>query len=107
MADGHGKEESQIPKTTEYKTLSYFIGGITLGSGCSGGIRNIFAENCNLDSTNLNTAIRVKNNAIRGGRLENFNVRNIDVGLVAQQVLHGRFISLSGIIDNKRLPTLR
>lgn len=66
MADGHG--------------------AITLGSGCSGGIRNIFAEDCVLDSTSLDTAIRVKNNAIRGGRLENFNVRNIVVGRVAKQV---------------------
>ncbi len=62
-------------------------GGITLGSECSGGIRNIFAENCNLDSPNLNSAFRVKNNALRGGLLENFNLRNMRVGKVAQQVL--------------------
>lgn len=61
-------------------------GGITLGSECSGGIRNVFAENCHLDSPHLNTAIRVKNNALRGGHLENFNLRNITVGQVAQQV---------------------
>lgn len=61
-------------------------GGITLGSECSGGIRNVFAEDCNLDSPNLNSAIRVKNNALRGGLLENFNLRNIRVGQVAKQV---------------------
>lgn len=68
-------------------TMASGHGGITLGSGCTGGIRNIFAEDCVLDSSTLNTAVRVKNNAIRGGRIENFNVRNIKVGRVAQQVL--------------------
>ncbi len=62
-------------------------GALTLGSGCSGHIRNIFAENCLLDSPNLDTAVRIKNNAVRGGKLENFHVRNIRVGRVAKQVM--------------------
>lgn len=66
MADGHG--------------------GITLGSCISGGVRNIFAEDCYLDSPNLDTAIRIKNNALRGGLLEKFYLRNIRVGQVAKQV---------------------
>ena len=59
-------------------------GGITIGSEISAGVRNVFAENCHLDSANLNIAIRVKNNALRGGQLENLYFRNIEVGQVSE-----------------------
>jgi polygalacturonase len=62
-------------------------GGITVGSEISGGVRNLFAENNQLDSPNLDHAIRVKNNAARGGLLENFYYRNITVGEVAHAVI--------------------
>lgn len=62
-------------------------GGITIGSEISGGVRNVFAENCKLDSPDLWTALRVKNNASRGGRLENFYFRNITVGQVSRAVI--------------------
>jgi polygalacturonase len=62
-------------------------GGITVGSEISGGVRNLFAENCRLDSPNLDHALRVKNNAMRGGLLENFYFRNIQVGQVAHAVI--------------------
>jgi len=59
-------------------------GGVTIGSEISGGVRNVFAENCRMDSPRLDTAVRIKNNAMRGGLLENIHVRNIEVGEVAQ-----------------------
>ena len=62
-------------------------GAITVGSQISGGVRNVFAENCHLDSPNLWTALRFKNNALRGGLLENFYYRNIEVGQVRDAVL--------------------
>ena len=62
-------------------------GGITIGSEISGGVRNVFAENCRLDSPNLDHALRVKNNAMRGGLLENLYFRNIEVGQVAHAVI--------------------
>jgi polygalacturonase len=58
-------------------------GGVTIGSEISGGIRNIFAEDCQMDSPNLEMAIRIKNNAMRGGDIEDIYVRNITVGQVA------------------------
>ncbi len=58
-------------------------GGVTVGSEISGGVRNVFAENCRMDSPRLDIAIRIKNNAMRGGLLENIFVRNIEVGQVA------------------------
>ena len=62
-------------------------GGITVGSEISGGVRNVFAENCRLNSPDLNIALRFKNNAQRGGLLENFFYRNIEVGQVGDAVL--------------------
>ena len=62
-------------------------GGITVGSEISGGVRNLFAQNCRLDSPNLDHALRVKNNAMRGGLLENLHFRNIEVGQVAHAVI--------------------
>ena len=62
-------------------------GGITIGSEISGGVRKLFAENCRLDSPNLDTALRIKNNAVRGGLLENLYFRNIEVGQVADAVI--------------------
>jgi polygalacturonase len=62
-------------------------GGVTVGSEISGGCRNVFAENCQMDSPQLNIAIRVKNNAMRGGLVENIHARNITVGQVTQAVI--------------------
>jgi polygalacturonase len=62
-------------------------GGVTIGSEISGGVRNVFAEDCRMDSPNLDHALRVKNNAARGGLLENFYFRNITIGQVAHAVV--------------------
>jgi polygalacturonase len=62
-------------------------GGITIGSEMSGGVRNVFVEDCRLSSSNLNQALRFKTNAMRGGTIENIFFRNIDVGEVSDSVL--------------------
>lgn len=62
-------------------------GGITVGSEISGGVRNVFGEKCRMDSPNLDHALRVKNNASRGGKLENFYFRKIKIGQVAHSVI--------------------
>lgn len=62
-------------------------GGVTIGSEISGGVRNLFVENCKMDSPDLWYALRVKNNAQRGGVLENFYFRNITVGEVTYAVI--------------------
>lgn len=62
-------------------------GGVVLGSEMSGGIRNVFVENCQMDSPHLERAIRLKSNSLRGGYLENLFVRNIRVGQVADAVV--------------------
>ena len=62
-------------------------GGVVLGSEMSGGIRNVFVEDCEMDSPNLDRAIRLKSNSLRGGYLENLFVRNVKVGQVADAVV--------------------
>lgn len=62
-------------------------GGVVLGSEMSGGIRNIFVEDCQMDSPQLERAIRLKSNSMRGGYLENLFVRNVEVGQVSDAVV--------------------
>lgn len=62
-------------------------GGVVVGSQISGGARWVFAENCHMDSPNLWYAIRFKNNALRGGLLENFYYRDLDVGQVGRAAI--------------------
>ena len=62
-------------------------GGITIGSEITAGIRNVFVEKCHLDSPNLDTAFRFKNNAMRGGTIESIFARDITVGQVRRAVI--------------------
>jgi len=62
-------------------------GGVTMGSECSGDIRNVFAQDCQMDSPNLNVALRFKNNAVRGGVIEHVYMRNVKAGQVAQAAI--------------------
>jgi polygalacturonase len=62
-------------------------GGVVLGSECSGHIRNVFVENCEMDSPNLERVLRFKDNAVRGGILENVFARDIRVGKVAEAII--------------------
>jgi polygalacturonase len=63
-------------------------GGVVMGSEISGNVRNVFAEDCVMDSPNLDRIIRIKTNSTRGGIIENVFVRNIDVGTVKMAILH-------------------
>ena len=81
-------------------------GGITIGSEISAGVRNVFAENCQMNSPNLNIAIRFKNNALRGGQLENFYFRNIEVGQVSDAAVTADFNYEEGA-NGPHIPKLR
>lgn len=67
MADGHG--------------------GVVLGSEISSGCKNVFVENCTMDSPNLERIIRIKTNPCRGGIIENMYVRNVKCGQCKEAVL--------------------
>ena len=81
-------------------------GGVSLGSECSGGIRNIYIENCNMDSPNLDRAIRLKNNAKRGGIIENVYMRNVKIGRVTEGIITVDFMYEEGP-NGKFMPVLR
>lgn len=62
-------------------------GALTIGSQISGGVRYVFAEDCQMSSPVLDHAIRFKNNALRGGVIEHIYFRKITVGQVAHAVV--------------------
>ncbi len=66
-------------------------GGVVIGSEMTGGAINVFAENCTMDSPNLDRALRIKTNSVRGGKVENIYIRNVTIGQVAEAVLKINF----------------
>jgi unsaturated rhamnogalacturonyl hydrolase len=71
-------------------------GGVVIGSEISGSVRNVFAENCQMDSPSLDRVLRLKSNAVRGGVLENIFMRNIKVGRVGGEALQIDFLYEEG-----------
>ncbi|HNW60410.1 MAG TPA: glycoside hydrolase family 88 protein [bacterium] len=62
-------------------------GGVVIGSEISGNCRNVFAEECVMDSPNLERALRIKTNSYRGGVVENIFMRHVRIGEVKEAVL--------------------
>ncbi|MBN2105580.1 glycoside hydrolase family 28 protein [bacterium] len=66
-------------------------GGVVIGSEISGSCRNVFAEDCVMDSPNLDRALRIKTNSLRGGIVENVYFRNVDIGQVSDAIVRVYF----------------
>ena len=62
-------------------------GGVVIGSEISGGVNNVYVENCQMDSPHLERAIRIKTNSVRGGLIETLRYRNIRVGTVQNAIV--------------------
>lgn len=62
-------------------------GGVVLGSEISAGCKNIFVENCEMSSPELDRAIRIKTNNHRGGTTDGVYIRNVKVGQVKEAVV--------------------
>ena len=62
-------------------------GGVVMGSEISAGVRNVYARNCKMDSPNLDRAIRIKTNTLRGGFVDGVYVKDIEIGQVKEAVL--------------------
>jgi len=71
-------------------------GGVVIGSEISGGARNIFAEDCQMDSPNLDRMLRIKTNSLRGGTIEHIFLRNIAVGEVGDAIFRVNFLYEEG-----------
>jgi polygalacturonase len=66
-------------------------GGVTVGSEISGGCWNVFAYDCRMDSPILYAALRLKNNAMRGGDLHDIYMRDCTIGQVSDSILQVDF----------------
>ena len=62
-------------------------GGVVIGSEISGGVRNVFAENNEMSSPDLERGFRVKTNSIRGGLIERIYLRNCTIGEVQDAIV--------------------
>ena len=75
-------------------------GGVTIGSEISGHVRHVYVERCRMDSPQLDRALRLKNNAMRGGALEHIYMRDVEVGQLADAVLQVDFLYEEGANGN-------
>jgi polygalacturonase len=62
-------------------------GGVSMGSEIAAGCKNIFVENCEMSSPELDRAILIKTNNSRGGVTDGIYVRNVTVGEVRDAIL--------------------
>lgn len=75
-------------------------GGVVIGSEMSGGVRNVFVENCQMSSPDLWYMLRIKSNSLRGGYVENVHVRKIKVGTVGKAAVRINFHYSDGDVGN-------
>jgi polygalacturonase len=71
-------------------------GGVSIGSEVSGGIRNVFIENCQMSSPHLERGLRIKTNSYRGGVIDNIHFSHITIGEVAQAAVEVDFFYEEG-----------
>lgn len=82
-------------------------GGIALGSETSGGIENVFGENCNFDSPDLEMALRFKTNPARGGYIQNAFIRNCSIKTAQFGVHMTLRYGSSGAMNGQSVPIIR
>ena len=82
-------------------------GGVTLGSETAGGLRNVFAENCEFDSANLDQAMRFKTNPARGGFIENIYIRNCQVKTAKFGIYMTMHYASDGASTGNLIPVVR
>jgi polygalacturonase len=80
-------------------------GGVTVGSETSGGVENVYAEDCQFDSPNLNIAMRFKTGMTRGGFIKNVYIRNCRVKSARTGI--GMTMRYSGTLGGKATPVVR
>jgi polygalacturonase len=82
-------------------------GGVTMGSETSGGIRNVFAENCRFESPDLDMAMRFKSNPARGGYVENIYLRNCSTKIAKVGIHLTLRYGSSGAREGDTIPIMR
>jgi len=108
--DGDGRRVAIPSENIVVQNCKMFDGhgGVTIGSEISAGVRNVYVDNCDMDSPELDRAIRIKTNTRRGGLVENVFVRNVRVGQVKESVLGiDLFYSVHGNQTGNYMPEVR
>ena len=105
-ADGRRVDVASENIVIQDCTMKDGHGGVVIGSEISGNCRNVFAEDCVMDSPNLDRALRIKTNSLRGGVVENIYMRNITVGEVSDAVIRIYFHYQEGDIG-EHTPVVR
>lgn len=83
-------------------------GGVVIGSEISGGCDYVFAEDCDMDSPNLDRVLRIKTNTCRGGVNQNIFMRNIRVGQCREAVMRINLVyEPNEIAERGHTPTVR
>lgn len=95
-ADGRRLAEPSAFIVVRNCTMRDGHGGVVIGSEMSGGAHHVYAENCQMDSPNLERVLRIKTNSVRGGTVEEVYMRNIEVGQVADAVVRINFLYEEG-----------
>lgn len=83
-------------------------GGVVMGSEISAGVRNVYVLDNQMDSPNLDRAIRIKTNTLRGGFVDGVFVKNLTVGQVKEAVLKiNTFYGIYGVQEGTFLPEIK
>lgn len=70
--------------------------GVAIGSEVSGGCRDVYVEDCAMDSPHLVCVLRFKSNAERGGVVQDVFLRDLRVGTLAESVVTIDFLYEEG-----------
>ena len=80
-------------------------GGVTVGSETSGGVEDVFAEDCHFDSPNLDIAMRFKTGMTRGGVVQHIYIRNCTVKTARTGI--GMTLKYPGTLNGHATPVMR
>ncbi len=89
LKSGYNEDGWRVGRPTENVVMRNCFsqrghGGLVIGSEMSGGVRNVFMEDCKFEGTDR--AIRIKSRADRGGVVENIYARNLKVKHMQREV---------------------
>jgi polygalacturonase len=87
-------------------TMKNGHGGVVIGSEITGGCRNVWAEDCSMDSPLLERVLRIKSNPLRGGKIENIFLRNINVGQCAEAIFRVE-MKYEGVSTGPNMPEIK
>lgn len=80
--------------------------GVAIGSEISGNCYNVWVENCSIGSPNMDRPFRIKSNAVRGGIVNGFFIRNISITECCQAVLRME-LKYNKIQEGKYYPSFK